>query len=43
MLHVKHPLRATRCHMQAHSREFLKEETTYPHHAEARRFLNRLS
>jgi Protein of unknown function DUF45 len=43
MLHVKHPLRATRCHMQAHSREFLREETTYPHHAEARRFLNCLS
>jgi hypothetical protein len=43
MLHVKHPLRATRCHMQAHSREFLKEEKEFPHHARARRFLNRLA
>jgi hypothetical protein len=42
MLHVKHPLRATRCHMQAHTREFLREEKQYPHHAQARRFLNRL-
>ena len=42
MLHVKHPLRATRCRMQAHSREFLREEEKYQHHATARRFLNRL-
>ena len=42
MLHVKHPLRATRCRMQAHSREFLREEKKYPHHARARRFLHRL-
>jgi hypothetical protein len=42
MLHVKHPLRATRCHMQAHTREFLTEEKKFPHHAEARRFLDRL-
>jgi hypothetical protein len=42
MLHVKHPLRATRCHMQAHSREFLKEEKRFPHHIRARRLLNRL-
>ena len=42
MLHVKHPLRATRCHMQAHSREFLREEEKFPHHAQARRFLHRL-
>jgi hypothetical protein len=43
MLHVKHPLRATRCHMQAHSREFLKEEKMFLQHAQAQRFLNRLS
>jgi hypothetical protein len=43
MLHVKHPLRATRCHLQAHSREFLKEEKRFPRHAQARRYLNRLS
>lgn len=42
MLHVKHPLRATRCHMQAHTREFLTEEKKFPHHAQARRFLDRL-
>jgi hypothetical protein len=42
MLHVKHPLRATRCRMQAHTREFLTEEKKFPHHAPARRFLNRL-
>jgi SprT-like family len=42
MLHVKHPLRATRCHMQAHSREFLREEKRYTHHAAARRLLDRL-
>ena len=42
MLHVKHPLRATRCRMQAHSREFLREEKRYTHHAQVRRFLNRL-
>ena len=42
MLHVKHPLRATRCHMQAHTREFLQEEKRFPRHAAARRFLNRL-
>jgi predicted metal-dependent hydrolase len=42
MLHVKHPLRATRCHMQAHSREFLREEEKFPDHARARRFLNHL-
>jgi hypothetical protein len=43
MLHVKHPLRATRCHMQAHSREFLREEKKFPYHAHARHFLNRLA
>jgi YgjP-like, metallopeptidase domain len=43
MLHVKHPLRATRCHMQAHTREFLKEEKRFPQHAQARRYLNRLA
>jgi hypothetical protein len=42
MLHVKHPLHATRCHMQAHTREFLQEEKRFPHHAAARRFLNHL-
>jgi len=43
MLHVKHPLRITRCRMQAHTREFLKEEKKFPHHARARKFLDRLT
>jgi hypothetical protein len=43
MLHVKHPLRTTRCHLQAHSREFLEEEKKFPHHAQARRYIDRLS
>jgi hypothetical protein len=43
MLHVKHPLRATHCRMQAHTREFLKEEEKFPHHGRARLYLNRLS
>jgi hypothetical protein len=42
MLHVKHPLRATRCHMQAHTREFLQEEKRFQHNVAARRYLNRL-
>jgi hypothetical protein len=42
MLHVKHPLRATRCHMQAHTREFLTEEKRFPHHVEAHHFLDHL-
>jgi hypothetical protein len=42
MLHVKHPLQATRCRMRAHSREFLAEEKRFARHAEANRFLNRL-
>ncbi len=42
MLHLKHPLRATRRHLQAHSREFVSEEKLYPHRARARRWLRRL-
>jgi hypothetical protein len=43
MLHVKHPLRATRCHMRAHSHEFLAEEKKFSRHAEAQRFLKRMA
>jgi hypothetical protein len=43
MLHVKHPMRATRCTMRSHSREFRLEEKRYAHYAEARKFLARLS
>jgi hypothetical protein len=41
MLHVKHPMRAARCGIEAHSREFRREETRYAHYARARRFLDR--
>jgi hypothetical protein len=41
MLHVKHPLRAARCCIEAHSLEFRREEKRYAHYARARRFLDR--
>jgi hypothetical protein len=39
MLHVKHPLRATACGLQAHSPEFRAEEKRFAHYARARKFL----
>jgi len=42
MLHVKHPLRAARCGMEAHSRRFRQEEQRYVHYLRARKFLDRL-
>lgn len=42
MLHVKHPLRAARCGMEAHSRRFREEEQRYVHYLCARKFLDRL-
>ena len=42
MLHVKHPLRAARCGIEAHSREFRQEEKRYAHYERARKFLDRL-
>ena len=42
MLHVKHPLRLARCGLEAHSREFRKEEQRFEAYRSARRFLNRL-
>lgn len=42
MLHVKHPLRAARCGIEAHSRQFREEEKRYAHYERARKFLNRL-
>ena len=39
MLHVKHPLRATACGLQAHSPEFRAEEKLYGDYARARKFL----
>jgi hypothetical protein len=42
MLHVKHPLRAAACGLQAHSPEFRAEEKCFRHYARARRFLEHL-
>jgi len=42
MLHVKHPIRAAACGLQAHSVEFREEERRYAHYEKARRFLLRM-
>ena len=42
MLHVKHPLRAAACGLQAHSPEFRAEEKRFTHYARARKFLEHL-
>jgi hypothetical protein len=42
MLHVKHPLRAAACGLQAHSPEFRAEEKRFAHYARARKFLERV-
>ena len=42
MLHVKHPLRAAACRLQAHSPEFRAEEKRFAHYARARKFLERV-
>jgi hypothetical protein len=42
MLHVKHPLRAAACGLQAHSPEFRAEERRFRHYARARMFLEHL-
>ncbi|MBZ5659543.1 MAG: SprT-like domain-containing protein [Acidobacteriia bacterium] len=39
MLHVKHPLRAAACGLQAHSPEFRAEEKRFREYARARKFL----
>jgi hypothetical protein len=39
MLHVKHPLRAAACGLQAHSAEFRAEEKRFKHYERARKFL----
>src|SRR5713226_1516269 len=39
MLHVKHPLRAAACGLQAHSPEFRAEEKRFAHYARARIFI----
>jgi hypothetical protein len=42
MLHVKHPIRAAACGLQAHSPEFRAEEKRFAHYARARKFLERV-
>jgi hypothetical protein len=42
MLHVKHPLRAAACGIEAHSRKFRQEEKRYANYERARKFLDRL-
>jgi hypothetical protein len=42
MLHVKHPLRAAACYLQAHSPEFRAEEKRFAQYARARKFLEHL-
>ncbi len=42
MLHVKHPLRAAACGLQAHSPEFRAEEKRFGDYARARKFLEHL-
>jgi predicted metal-dependent hydrolase len=42
MLHVKYPLRAAACGLQAHSPEFRAEERRFAEYARARRFLEHL-
>lgn len=42
MLHVKHPLRAAPCGLQAHSPEFRAEEKRFRHYSRARKFLEHL-
>ena len=39
MLHVKHPMRAAACGLQAHSAEFRAEEKRFSHYARASKFL----
>jgi len=43
MLHVKHPMRAASCGLQAHSAEFRREEKRCAQYGRARRFLERLA
>ena len=42
MLHVKHPLRAAACGLEAHSTDFRAEEKRFAHYDRARKFLARL-
>jgi hypothetical protein len=42
MLHVKHPLRAAACGLQAHSPEFRAEEKRFVLYARARKFLEHI-
>ncbi len=41
MLHVKHPMKFTRCRRESHSPEFRKEEKRFADYDQAMKFLNR--
>src|ERR1700683_3339117 len=43
MLHVKHPIRAAACGLQAHSAEFRREERRYASYEQAQKFLDRMN
>jgi len=43
MLHVKHPVRVARCGLEAHSREFRREEQKFDGYRSARQFLKRMN
>ncbi|MGH9595001.1 MAG: M48 family peptidase, partial [Bryobacteraceae bacterium] len=43
MLHVKHPIRAASCGLQAHSAAFRREERRFAHYERAYKFLERMS
>ena len=42
MLHLKHPLKFSRCRLQVHTPQFRVEEKRFSHYDQARRFLSRL-
>ncbi len=42
MLHVKHPMRAAACGMQAHSAEFRAQEKRFAEHVRASKFLKHM-
>ena len=42
MLHVKHPMRAAACGLQAHSAEFRAQERRFAHHVSASKFLKHM-
>jgi hypothetical protein len=41
MLHLKHPIKFSRCRLQSHSPAFRNEEKRFPHYEQAQRFLKK--